>query len=129
MRKTKIICTIGPSSDHPHIISKLIQSGMNVARINMAHSDHIHTEKIVTSIRTESKKLNKHIAILMDLSGPKIRLDLSGLEDNQMKIVKGHVYNLGFSKMYDIPINLDLTFKHINSRNAFIKIDDGQGSR
>jgi len=126
MRKTKIICTLGPSSDHPHIISKLIQSGMNVARINMAHSNHLHTEKLVASIRSESKKLNQYVGILMDLSGPKIRLDLSGIENNEIKISKGHVYNLGFSKMHDIPINLDLTFSHLNSQNAFVKIDDGK---
>ena len=49
MNKTKIIATIGPSSDHPHIISKLILSGMNVARINMAHcKDEGFLKKIIS---------------------------------------------------------------------------------
>ena len=60
----KIIVTIGPSSDHPHIISKLIQSGMNVARLNMAHSSHSHIESVVKTIRTESKRLNCYVGIM-----------------------------------------------------------------
>ena len=52
----------------------------------MAHSNHLHTEKLVASIRSESKKLNQYVGILMDLSGPKIRLDLSGIENNEIKI-------------------------------------------
>ena len=126
MQKTKIICTIGPSSDHPHIISKLIQSGMNVARLNMAHSSHSHIESVVKTIRTESKRLNCYVGIMMDLSGPKIRLDLSGITGNEITIEKDHIYQLGFSKMNDIPINIDLTFNHVDSTNAYVKIDDGK---
>ena len=52
MRKTKIICTIGPSSNHPHIIAKLIKSGMNIARLNMAH---VYNYK---KLKTRRKKKN-----------------------------------------------------------------------
>ena len=109
MRKTKIICTLGPSSDHPHIISKLIQSGMNVARINMAHSNHLHIEKLVASIRSESKKLNQYVGILMDLSGPKIRLDLSGIENNEIKISKT-IFCIKFNNMKKYWLTID--FNH-----------------
>jgi len=74
MPKTKIVCTIGPSSGSPEIIRELIINGMNVARLNFSHGTHEgHMEKI-DIIRSVSKELKKPIAILQDLCGPKIRI-------------------------------------------------------
>jgi pyruvate kinase len=128
IKKTKIISTIGPSSNHPHSISRMIKNGMNVARLNMAH---LHKEddlkSIINIIREESSKLNKFTGILMDISGPKIRTDLSSLKEDKINIIKGHVYTLGFSKMNDIPISMDVNFKsNSNSVSSFVKIDDGK---
>ena len=128
IKKTKIISTIGPSSNHPHIISRMIKKGMNVARLNMAHlNKEDDLKNIVNIIREESLKLNKYTGILMDISGPKIRTDLSSLKENEISIVKGHIYTLGFSKMNDIPISMDVNFKsNSNPVNSFVKIDDGK---
>ena len=127
MNKTKIIATIGPSSDHPHIISKLIKSGMNVARINMAHcKDNSYLKKIISNIRKEAEKLNVHIGILMDLAGPKIRLDLHSSSKKGFEVKKDHVYQLGYSKMNDLSINVELTFKNIYNQNSYVKVDDGK---
>ena len=125
-KKTKIIATIGPSSDHPHIISRLIKKGMNVARINMAHQyEPDKLKSLVKNIRSEAKKSDKHVGILMDIAGPKIRVDLTNIGDEQIEIIKGHVYNMGFSKMNDIPINMDVNFKSLDNNKSFVKIDDG----
>ena len=128
IKKTKIISTIGPSSNHPHIISQMIKKGMNVARLNMAHlNKEDDLKSIINIIREESLKLNKYTGILMDISGPKIRTDLSSLKENEISIVKGHIYTLGFSKMNDIPISMDVNFKsNSNPVNSFVKIDDGK---
>ena len=128
IKKTKIISTIGPSSNHPHIISRMIKKGMNVARLNMAHlNKEDDLKSIINIIREESLKLNKYTGILMDISGPKIRTDLSSLKENEISIVKGHIYTLGFSKMNDIPISMDVNFKsNSNPVNSFVKIDDGK---
>ena len=128
IKKTKIISTIGPSSNHPHIISRMIKKGMNVARLNMAHlNKEDDLKSIINIIREESLKLNKYTGILMDISGPKIRTDLSSLKENEINIVKGHIYTLGFSKMNDIPITMDINFKsNSNPVNSFVKIDDGK---
>ncbi|WP_051283997.1 pyruvate kinase [Desulforegula conservatrix] len=76
MPRTKIICTIGPSSSTPEIIKAMIQEGMNVARLNFSHGTHEqHAEKIVM-IRKVADELGKHVAILQDLCGPKIRIGL-----------------------------------------------------
>lgn len=73
-RKTKIVCTIGPSSNTPKKIEALALSGMNVARLNFSHGSHYDHRQVVKNIRKVSAKLNQSIAILMDLQGPKIRV-------------------------------------------------------
>ncbi|MFE8599229.1 pyruvate kinase [Archangium violaceum] len=74
MRKAKIICTLGPSSDSAEVIEELIRSGMNVARLNFSHGSHDQHRRRVNLIRRASKKLGMPVAILQDIQGPKIRL-------------------------------------------------------
>jgi len=74
LSKTKIVCTIGPASNTPEIIEEMAKAGMNVARLNFSHGTVSEHEKYVESIRTISQKLNNPIAIIQDLSGPKIRI-------------------------------------------------------
>ena len=74
MKKTKIVCTIGPACESESVLEKLIDSGMNVARLNFSHGTmEEHAEKIRT-IRFLSEKKGTQIAILQDLAGPKIRI-------------------------------------------------------
>lgn len=74
MRKTKIVCTIGPATSSPEMLEKLIKAGMNVARLNFSHGSYDeHLEKI-TLIRQISEKIGRTVGILQDLSGPKIRI-------------------------------------------------------
>jgi pyruvate kinase len=72
-RQTKIVCTIGPSTESPEMIRELIKAGMNVARLNFAHGNHVQKSKIMDDIREISAELNLPVGILQDLSGPKIR--------------------------------------------------------
>ncbi len=73
MRKTKIICTIGPATESIEMLEKLANAGMNVARLNMSHGDHESHAKIIQAIHSLNKKLNHPIAILLDTQGPEIR--------------------------------------------------------
>jgi len=73
-RRTKIIATIGPASASEKMLTKLMQVGVDVFRLNMSHGDHASHELIFTRIRLLAEQQNKHIAILMDLCGPKIRV-------------------------------------------------------
>jgi pyruvate kinase len=75
MRKTKIVATIGPASESPEKIEKLINAGVNVFRLNFSHRDQNYHGKVFETIREVSKKLNMPIGILQDLAGPKIRVD------------------------------------------------------
>lgn len=74
MIKTKIICTIGPATSSPETLSKLIQSGMNVARLNFSHGTHSEHKERIDTIRRVAGELDKPVAILQDLAGPKIRI-------------------------------------------------------
>ena len=74
LNKTKIIATLGPASSSKTMLSKLIVSGVDVFRINFSHADHKDVERIVSDIKALRIKHNKHVSVLGDLQGPKIRL-------------------------------------------------------
>lgn len=74
IRRTKIVCTIGPASDTEDMITRLITAGMNVARINFSHGTPDYLRELIRKIKRVRKALNKPVAILQDLQGPKIRI-------------------------------------------------------
>ena len=86
-RKAKIICTIGPASIDRQMISGLITSGMNVARLNFSHGTHAFHESAIRTIREEAERLKKTVAIMQDLQGIKIRLGT--LKGGQIELKKG----------------------------------------
>lgn len=74
MRRTKIVCTIGPASSPAETIEKMIRAGMNVARLNFSHGSYETHAQVIATIRNLSEKLGVTVGILQDLSGPKIRI-------------------------------------------------------
>lgn len=74
LKKTKIVCTLGPSSNTPEIIEKMIKAGMNVARFNFSHGSHEEHKQRIDMVRAASKKLGIPVALLLDTKGPEIRL-------------------------------------------------------
>lgn len=75
MRRAKIVGTLGPSSNTVKQIEDLIRAGLNVARINMSHGTHDGHREVIKNVRIASKNLDQEVAILLDLQGPKIRVD------------------------------------------------------
>ena len=73
MRRTKIVATLGPATESPEMIRKLIAAGLNVARLNMSHAPHEWIRRIVPEIRAAAKEQGKFVGILMDTQGPAIR--------------------------------------------------------
>ena len=73
MRKTKIICTIGPKTSNFETLQQLAKNGMNVARLNMSHGTHSWHSDVIKRIRTINKKTGNPVAILLDTKGPEIR--------------------------------------------------------
>lgn len=73
MRRTKIVCTIGPATSSEERLEQLMRAGMNVARLNFSHGTHTEHEQVIQRVRTISARLECAVAILQDLQGPKIR--------------------------------------------------------
>ena len=73
MRKTKIVCTIGPKSESKEMLTKLVENGMNVMRLNFSHGDFIEHGTRITRIREVCEETGKNVAVLLDTKGPEIR--------------------------------------------------------
>ncbi len=76
MRKTKIICTLGPATDDPAILRQLMLEGMNVARLNFSHGTHEEHLKRVNMVKSLREELGLPVALLLDTKGPELRLGL-----------------------------------------------------
>lgn len=87
-KRTKVICTIGPSTESFSMLKKMQKAGMNVARINMSHSDHKSAKKIIDRIKKLNKQINTPVGILMDTQGPEIR---TGDTNNIVNIKTGEI--------------------------------------
>ena len=75
-RKTKIVCTMGPSTEDDAVLRELMLSGMNVARLNFSHGNHEYHLSNMNRIRRISAELGKPVGIMLDTRGPEIRLEL-----------------------------------------------------
>lgn len=87
MRKTKIVCTIGPASESVEMLVKLMEAGMNVARLNFSHGDHEEHAARIRNIREAARQTGKTVAILLDTKGPEIRTH--DMENGAVELKKG----------------------------------------
>ncbi len=92
MRKTKMICTVGPASETEEIISKIMEAGMNASRHNFSHGDHEEHRGRIELVRNVAKKLNKQIAIVLDTKGPEIRT--GKFEPKKLELTKGTEFTI-----------------------------------
>lgn len=113
MKKTKIICSIGPSSCKPDVMEQLVKNGMNVARINFSHATTEEKEEVVASVKEVRKRTGKNIAILYDTKGPEFRTGIMQeggviLEDGKtIRIVKDNVIGTEKSFTVNYPLAID----------------------
>lgn len=92
MRRAKIVCTLGPATDSPSKIEELAKAGMNVARINRSHGSQEEAEVTIANIRRVALQTGKAIAVLVDLQGPKIRLETFATGPQTLK--KGDIFTI-----------------------------------
>lgn len=126
MRKAKIVCTIGPASSSRKVISELIKSGMDVARLNFSHGDYETHQKVASLVREESSKQNRIVSILQDLQGIKIRL--GDIEGGSIVLKTGDKIFLRSGKGISDKKNLFITYpallKDVKAGDRIL-IDDG----
>jgi len=125
-RKTKILATIGPSSEKINKIEKLVLSGVDAFRINCSHTNESQFKNYIENIRKIEKKLKKSIGILIDLQGPKLRI---GEIENNILLKRGQkllfVNNKKGSKPNEVPLPEEKVFKSVRVNHP-IFIDDGK---
>ncbi len=90
--KTKIVATVGPASKSPAVLEAMIRAGMNVARLNFSHGDFTEHLENILNVRTAAAAAGKRVAIMADLSGPKMRIGMLGVEKIILK--HGDPFNL-----------------------------------
>jgi pyruvate kinase len=108
MRRTKIVCTIGPVSASEKVLTGLIQSGMNVARLNFSHGDYNFHKQVIEKIRRIARRLDTPIAILQDLPGPKIRI--GPVAENRVRLRAGRPFVLTTTKILGSELAVSVTF-------------------
>ncbi len=124
MRKTRIVCTLGPASTSPEMIERLIAEGMDVARLNFSHGDREQHRQTIRLIRSLSRKTGKEIGILQDLGGPKIRLGQLSREKlvlrhgDRVRLVVGD-----HAEGEEIPVNYPSLLEDIEEGNPILLAD------
>lgn len=126
MRKTKIICTLGPSTADESILKELMLSGMNVARFNFSHGTHEDHKQRYDQLDKLRKELALPIATLLDTKGPEIRLGL--IDGNKVELKKGDKITLTTKEVLGTKELVSITYKDLPkdiTDNNLILIDDG----
>lgn len=126
MIKTKIVCTIGPASSSYEKIEKMIQGGMDVARLNFSHGSHEKHCQVIENIRQASLKTNESVAILQDLGGPKIRI--GKIEKEPIFLKKGFSFILTNREVPGDEQGVSVTFPYLPQkvkRGDYIFLADG----
>ena len=124
-RHTKIVCTIGPASADTATLEKMIRAGMDVARLNFSHGTHKSHSDLLKNIRRAARNVGKHVAILQDLCGPKVRI--GNMPDGAVLLKKGQevVFQADVEPGSDVlPVEYENLSKDVKAGNRIV-FDDG----
>lgn len=127
MRKTKIVCTLGPATDKDNVLEELIKNGLNVARCNFSHGSHEEHLGRMNKVKELREKCNKPVAILLDTKGPEIRT--GNFENGKVHVFSGQTFTLvGGEKIIGDENRVNITYPDLYKDvepGSVILIDDG----
>jgi pyruvate kinase len=126
MRKTKIVCTIGPASESVEMLDNLIEAGMNVARLNFSHGNHEEHAVRIKRIREASEKAGKIVGILLDTKGPEIRTHK--MENDAIELVSGEAIDISMSEVLGNNERFSISYEKLIEDvqvGSIILLDDG----
>ncbi len=112
MRKTKIICTIGPASENEEVLTQMCLAGMNVARLNFSHGSHEEHAQKVALVKRVREKLNLPIAILLDTKGPEYRIRT--FKDGKVEIKTGDAFTFTVEEIEGDETRVAVNYKQLN---------------
>lgn len=126
MRKTKIVCTIGPASESVDKLVQLIEAGMNVSRLNFSHGNHEEHAARIKNIREAAERTGKKVGILLDTKGPEIRTN--DMENGAIELQTGQECILSMKEVLGTPEKFSVTYDRLIEdvhAGAKILLDDG----
>lgn len=126
MRRTKIVCTLGPSTDKEEVLRNLMKNGMNVARMNFSHGTHEEQKARLDMIKKLREELNLPVAALLDTKGPEIRI--GDVEGGKLELKPGQEFTLTTEEMLGTEKKVTITYKELYKDvepGDSILIDDG----
>ena len=126
MRRTKIVCTLGPSTDKEEVLRNLMKNGMNVARMNFSHGTHEEQKARLDMIKKLREELNLPVAALLDTKGPEIRI--GDVEGGKLELNPGQEFTLTTEEMLGTEKKVTITYKELYKDvepGDSILIDDG----
>ncbi|MDD2465758.1 MAG: pyruvate kinase [Desulfobulbus sp.] len=109
--KTKIVCTIGPATDSPEMLEKMLEAGMTIARLNFSHGDFRDHGDVIRRIRQAAEKMDRPVAIMADLPGPKIRIGI--LAEEPIELVIGSRFSLTTEEVMGTRELVSVTLKEL----------------
>ena len=112
MRKTKIICTIGPASENEETLTQMCLAGMNVARLNFSHGTHEEHEKKIELIKRVREKLNIPLAIMLDTKGPEYRIRT--FADGKIELKEGDPFTFTVDEVEGDQTRVSVNYKQLN---------------
>ncbi|EUJ23051.1 pyruvate kinase [Listeria grandensis FSL F6-0971] len=126
MKKTKIVCTIGPASETVETLVQLIESGMNVCRLNFSHGDYEEHGARIKNIREAVKITGTEVAILLDTKGPEIRTN--DMENGKLEFAKGDTVRVAMEEVLGTKEKFSVTYTELFDDveiGSTILLDDG----
>ena len=111
MRKTKIICTIGPASESVEVLKKMIRAGMNVARLNFSHGTHSEHKQRLDNIRAAARETATNISIMLDTKGPEIRTGT--LKEGVVYLKAGDIFTLTTREVVGDEKQVMISYPHL----------------
>ncbi|MDR0979317.1 MAG: pyruvate kinase [Lachnospiraceae bacterium] len=126
MRKTKIVCTVGPASGTVEVLKELINAGMNVARINFSHGSYPEQEKFINAVKQAREETKKPISMMLDMQGPEIRT--GKLENAPITLKEGQAFTLYYEDTIGNENGVSISYKDLYKDvkiGTKILVDDG----
>ena len=126
MRKTKIICTLGPAVDKPEVLERLILAGMNVGRINFSHGNYQDQEERIENFKEVRAKVGKKVSLMLDTKGPEIRI--GKFKNGEIWLNPDDIFTLKTEEILGNKEQVSVTYKNLYNEvnvGTVILINDG----
>ncbi|WP_305045637.1 pyruvate kinase [Geoalkalibacter sp.] len=109
--KTKIVCTIGPASESQEVMEKMLEAGMNIARLNFSHGDFAAHKKVIDHLRAAARRTGRPLTLMADLPGPKMRI--GKLRDEPIELAPGDTFALTTDEIVGSRERMSVSFKRL----------------